>query len=137
MSEDAEEEVRSGLVVIDPDASSRTQAESLEEALARPILAVDPSEFKPAESEEIQGAAGFVVCWDLGFRSGAELLEEIRSDEALKDRKVLISMDAPTRSRVLLAMLLGADGVCHRPYDESELASFLERVGLGRSAAAE
>ena len=134
VSDEEAEEVKTGLVFVDPDANSRTQAESLEEALGRSVLAVDPSEFKPADSEEIQGAAGFVVCWDLGIYSGADLLEEIRASATLKDSKVLISMDSPTRSGVVLAMELGADGICRRPYEEAELSACLERVGLPRPA---
>ena len=129
------EEIKTGLVFVDPDASSRTHAESLEAALARSILAVDPSEFKPAESVEIQRAAGFIVCWDLGVYGGADLLEEIRSSETLKDCKVLISMDSPTRRSVTLAMELGADGICRRPYEEAELSVCVERLGIPRRPA--
>jgi DNA-binding response OmpR family regulator len=135
--EETEEEAKTGLVFIDPDEKSRHEAEGLEETLARTILAVDASEFKPADSEEIQQAAAFVVCWDLGFRNGAELIEAIRADEALRDRKVLVSMDAPTRRGVLVAMELGADAVCRRPYDGEELAVRLEQLGLPRPAPAE
>ena len=135
VSEEEAEAVKTGLVFVDPDANSRAQAESLEEALGRSVLAVDPSEFKPAESEEIQRAAGFVVCWDLEIYGGADLLEEIRSSASLKDSKILIAMDSPTRSRVVLAMELGADGICRRPYEEAELVAWLERVGLPRPTA--
>lgn len=132
VADEVAEEAKTGLVFVDPDQGSRMQAESLEEVLARSVLAVDPSEFKPAESAEIQQAAGIIVAWDLGFYSGADLLEEIRSSESLKDCKVLISMDAPTRSGVVLAMELGADGVCCRPYEEAELSACLDRAGLPR-----
>jgi DNA-binding response OmpR family regulator len=135
--EEAQEEAKTGLVFIDPDEKSRHQAEALEEALSRSILAVDASEFKPADSEEIQQAAAFVVCWDLGFQTGGEMIEAIRSDETLRDRKVLVSMDAPTRRSVLVAMTLGADGVCLRPYDGDELMARLEQLGLPRPAPAE
>ena len=129
------EDDKPGIVVIDPDVRSRNQVESLEQALDLPVFAVDPSEFDPAGSEEIQRAAVFILCWDLGFRCGADLLEEIRSNDTLKDRKVLISLDAPTRNLVRLVMELGADGVCHRPYDEAELAAWLERAGVATVAA--
>lgn len=127
---------RTSLVVVDPDGASRSAAEGLEEALSRPVFAVDPSEFKPADSEEIQNAAAFVLCWDLGFRCAADLIEGLRADQAYADRKILIAMDAPTRRLVLLAMELGADGVCLRPWDGEALAVALERVGLPRPAAA-
>ena len=129
------EEDKPGIVVVDPDVRSRNQVESLEQALDLPVFAVDPSEFDPAGSEEIQRAAVFILCWDLGFRCGADLLEEIRSHDTLKDRKVLISLDAPTRNLVRLVMELGADGVCHRPYDEAELTACLERAGITAAAA--
>lgn len=130
------QEERTGLVFVDPDEKSRGQVEGLEAGLGRPVLAVDPSEFKPAESEEIGRAAAFVVCWDLGFRCGADLLEELRASETFADRKILVSMDAPTRSLVRTAMALGADGVCRRPYDEAELLACLARVGLPRLESA-
>ena len=133
--EQIEEEVRTGLVFVDPDEKIRHAAESLEEALARPILAVDASEFKPAESEEVQQAAAFVVAWDLGFRTGAEFVESLRADEALRDRRIVVSMEAPTRRAVRVAMSVGADAVCRRPYEGDELAARLEQLGLPRPAA--
>lgn len=129
------EDEKPGIVVIDPDGRSRNQVESFESALGIPIFAVDPSEFDPDGSEEIQRAAVFVLCWDLGFRCGADLLEEIRAKEALKDRKILIALDAPTRNVVRFVMGLGADGVCHRPYDEDELSACLERAGVATGSA--
>jgi DNA-binding NarL/FixJ family response regulator len=126
----AEDGEAPGLVVVDPDAASRTRAEELEGALGLPIFAVDPSEFDAKECEEIQRAAAFVVCWDLGFRCGVDLLEELRANEAFKDRKILIAMDAPTRNLVRVAIELGADGVCHRAWDEEELRGGLARLGL-------
>ncbi len=135
--EEEQEEPKTGLVFVDPDEKSRHAAESLEEALARTILAVDASEFDPGASEEIQRAAAFVVCWDLGFRTGAELLESIRSNEQIRDGKILIAMDEPTRTRVLVAMELGADAVCRRPYDGDELSVRLEQLRLPRPGPTE
>jgi CheY-like chemotaxis protein len=126
----AEDGEAPGLVVVDPDAASRARVEELERALGLPIFAVDPSEFDAKECEEIQRAAAFVVCWDLGFRSGVDMLEELRANEAFKGRKVLIAMDAPTRNLVRVAIELGADAVCHRPWDEEELRGGLARLGL-------
>lgn len=138
MSDEEEQaEPKTGLVFVDPDERSRHVAESLEEVLARSILAVDASEFDPASSEEIQRAAAFVVCWDLGFRTGAELLESLRANEPIRDAKILVAMDEPTRTRVLVAMELGADAVCRRPYDGDELSVRLESLGLPRPAPSE
>jgi len=127
---------RSGIVVVEPDEKARNLVEALEGEIGRPVFAIDPSEFDPEASEDIQKAEAFVVCWDLGIRCGADLLEAIRASALLSDRKVLIAMDAPTRNLVAIAMRLGADGVCHRPYDADELAAGLERAGLARPEAA-
>ena len=135
MSDEEEQaEPKTGLVFVDPDEKSRHAAESLEEQLARSILAVDASEFDPASCEEIQRAAAFVVCWDLGYRTGAELLESIRANELIRDSKILVSMEKPSRTGVLVAMELGADAVCRRPYDGDELSARLEFLGLPRPA---
>lgn len=131
----AEDGEAPGLVVVDPDAGSRSRVEELEEALGLPVFAVDPSEFDAKECEEIQRAAAFVVGWDLGFRCGVDLLEEIRANDAFKGRKVLIAMDAPTRPLVRLAIELGADAVCHREWDVVELRSGLARLGIALAAA--
>lgn len=133
----ADEGEAPGLVVVDPDAGSRTRAEELEEALGLPIFAVDPSEFDPKECEEIQRAAAFVVCWDLGVRCGLDMLEELRASEDFKHRKVLVAMDAPTRNLVRVAIELGADAVCHRPWDAEELRGGLARLGIAAAAASE
>lgn len=130
--EDEQEEPRAGLVFVDPDEKSRHAAESLEEALSCSILAVDASEFDPEACEEIQRAAAFVVCWDLGTRTGADLLESIRANERIRDGRILVAMDEPTRTRVRVALQLGADAVCRRPYDADELAVRLEKLGLSR-----
>lgn len=126
----AAEVEQTGLVVVDPEPACREAAEALVESLGRAVLAVDPSEFKPDESEDIQNAAAFVLSWDLGVGCAADLVEAIRADAKLRDRKVLIATDAPTRSLVVHAMAVGADGFCRRPYEAEDLAANLERVGL-------
>lgn len=134
MSRVEQQEERTGLVFVDPDAPSRMAAESLEDVVGRRILAVDPAEFDPAESEEIQQAAAFVFCWDLGLRCAADLVESLRSSEAFRDRRILIATPDPTRRMVVQAMALGADGVCLMPWDGEEIAARLARLGLPKPA---
>ncbi|MEZ4330214.1 MAG: hypothetical protein R3F35_00530 [Myxococcota bacterium] len=139
MSEDDDEQLeeRTGLVFVDPDARSRTAAESLEEAIGRRILAVDPSELDlAAESEEIQQAAVFVLCWDQGFRCAADLVEALRASDDYRDRAILVATSEPTRRLVVLAMALGADGLCRMPWDGDELAAALDRLGIPKPAEA-
>lgn len=139
MSEEDEagEAEQTGLVFVDPDPECREAAEALVEPLSRAVFAVDPSEFKPEESEDIQNAAAFVLSWNLGVECAADLVEAIRADAKLRDRKILIATEAPTRSLVVHAMAIGADGVCGRPYAAEDLAGHLERLGLPAPPASE
>lgn len=132
--EEQEQDEATTLVVVDPEESSRAAVEGLESELGRPVFAVDPGELDLVESEDVQKAAAFVLCWDLGFRCGADLVEAIRRNEQLRDRKIFVATEAPTRRLVVLALGLGADGFCRRPYEAQELVSLLERAGLPRPA---
>ncbi|NNL68325.1 MAG: hypothetical protein HKP30_18895, partial [Myxococcales bacterium] len=51
------------LVVIDPDPDDREAAEDLEEALGRPVWAVDPEQLTAASFEEFADAAAIVLAW--------------------------------------------------------------------------
>lgn len=143
MSEEEAEAPSSGpgptagsIVVVDPDPASRGLAEDLEDELDRQMIALDSMDFDVESSEEVLEASAFVICWDLGIRSGADLLELVRHDPALSDRSVLIAMEAPTRAAVQMAMALGADGVCCKPYDAEEIAGLLARSEAARTAEA-
>lgn len=135
-AEGEQQEERTGLVFVDPDPRSRMAAESLEEAIGRRILAVDPSELDLNESEEVQQAAAFVLCWDLGFRCAVDLVEAMRASDEYRDRTILVATPEPTRRLVVLAMALGADGLCRMPWDAEELAAALDRLGIPRPAEA-
>ena len=122
------------LVLVDPDPISRNSGEDLEDDLDQPVFALDSMDFDPETSEEVADADAFVVCWDLGFRAGADVIEEIRRSEVLSDRIVLVATASPTRSLVRRAFLAGADGVCTLPYDAEEVAQRLE-VARARRAS--
>ena len=143
MSEEAEESAPSAagsgsgsgmIVVVDPDPISRSRAEDLEDDLDRQVIAIDSVDFDPDATEEVIEASVYVIGWDLGIRCGADLLEEIRRDPRLADKPVLVAFDAPTAARVRMALALGADGVCMKPYDASEIEALLAQV---ESAAGE
>lgn len=135
MSDGNEEGERTALAVIDPDPKMRAAVESLEDAIGRPVFALDPGELDLATNEAIAQAAAIVLCWDLGVRCAADLIEAMRGSEVFADRKLLVASEAPTRSLVLLAHALGADGFCQRPYDGAELLASLARAGLPRPEA--
>lgn len=134
VSGDEEQEERTGLVFVDPDGPSRMAAEALEAIVGRRILAVDPTELELGASEEIQQAAVFVVCWNLGYRCGADLVETLRRHEPLRERRIVIATPEPTRRLVVQAMALGADAVCRMPWDGEALAALLERLGVPKPA---
>ena len=132
-SEDAEEE-SSSIVVVDPDSSSRNASEDLEDDFDRQIIAMDSVEFDTETSEEVVDAAVYIISWDLEIRSGADLLEEVKTNPRLAHKTVLIATEAPTESLVRCAMELGADGVCTKPYDAAEIGKLLEQAAAKRAA---
>ena len=116
------------IVVVDPDPISRSRAEDLEDDLDRQVIAMDSVDFDADATEEVIEASVYIVCWDLGIRCGADLLEEIRRDPRLADKPVLVAFDAPTAAKVRTALGLGANGVCMKPYDEAEIEAVLSQV---------
>lgn len=122
----------SSIIVVDPDPASRSLAEDLEDDFDRQVIAMDSTDFDVDGSEEILEADTLILCWDLGIRSGADLLEQVRHDPLLAQKTVLIAMDAPTPASVRTAIQLGADSVCMKPYCADEIAKALERASAKR-----
>lgn len=116
------------IVVLDPDNNSRNDAEDLEDEFDRQVIAMDSMDFDTEASEEVLEAAVYIVCWNLGIRSGVDILEEIRGNPRLSDKKVIVAIEAPTRTTVRWAMALGADAVCALPYDPEEVGERLETI---------
>lgn len=130
-----EEEKPQPLVLVDPDPASRSAGEDLEDDFDRSVVAIDSMDFGEEISEEALEAEAFIVCWDLGFRCGADVIEMIRANETLCDRIVLIAAAAPTKALVRAALRHGADGVCSLPYDAAEIRDRLEATRSARTAA--
>ena len=132
---EAESEEPGSIVVVDPDASSRNNAEDLEDEFDRQIIAMDSMDFDTEASEEVIEAGVYIFCWDLGYRSGIDLLEEVRHNPRLADKTVMIAIREPTLSQVRWAMSLGADTVCNLPYDPEEVRERLEKLEGSAEAA--
>ena len=130
----SDEEKPQPLVFVDPDPVSRSASEDLEDEFDRPVVAIDSMDFGEDASEEVLEAEAFIVCWDLGFRCGADMIEMIRADENLCDRIVLVAMESPTKALVRTALRHGADGVCRLPYDHAEITQRLEATRSARMA---
>lgn len=116
------------IIVVDPDAASRSEAEELEDEFDRRVIAIDSTDFDTETSEDVLDAAVFIVCWTLGIRAGADLVEQIRSDERIADKKVIVAIAEPNLSTVRWAMSLGADAVCTLPYDVAEVGERLSAI---------
>lgn len=121
------------IVLVDPDAASRTAGEDLEEDLECIVVAIDSSDFTPAESEDILEAEAIVLVWDLEVRLAIDLLEAIRHDPQLADKIVLLASDHPTRTLVKWATRLGADGLVRLPWDGSSLRAALDAARARRA----
>ncbi|MGB0619684.1 MAG: hypothetical protein ACPGVZ_09440 [Myxococcota bacterium] len=125
----AEEMEEAGtIVVVDPDTESRNDAEDLEDEFDRQVIAIDSVDFDTEASEDVLEAAVYIVCWNLGIRAGADLIEEIRSHPRLEGKCVLVAVKEPTKTVVTWAMSLGADAVCSLPYDPGEVGERLEEI---------
>lgn len=135
-SEEASGEA-SAIVVVDPDAASRNDAEDLEDEYDRQVIAIDSMDFDTESSEDVLEAGLFILGWDLGIRSGLDLLEEIREHPRLADRLVLMASAKPTPERVRWAMSLGANGFISLPYDAEQIGSYLEAAASGEADSAE
>lgn len=116
------------IVVVDPDTESRNDAEDLEDEFDRQVIAIDSVDFDTEASEDVLEAAVYIVCWNLGIRAGADLIEEIRSNPRLEGKCVLVAVKEPTKTVVTWAMSLGADAVCSLPYDPGEVGERLEEI---------
>lgn len=128
MSESESEPNGGTIVVVDPDASSRNDAEDLEDEFDRQVIAMDSMDFDTEASEDVLEAAVYVICWNLGIRAGADLIEEIRGNPRLADKKILVALDEATRTKARWAMTLGADAICSLPYDPEEVGERLAAI---------
>ena len=137
MSDSNEPKAASGaIVVVDPDPTSRSMAEDLEDDLNSQVVAIDSTDFDPESSEEVLEASAYVVCFDLGIRSGLDLVEEIRGNPQIADKTILVASEAPTKELVCWAIAVGADGVCCLPYDGKEVGHRLAAAKADAQEAA-
>ena len=90
------------IVVLDPDQNSRNDAEDLEDEFDRQVIAMDSMDFDTEASEDVLEAAVYIVSWNLGIRAGADILEEIRFNPRLADKKVIVAISEPTKTVVAL-----------------------------------
>jgi ActR/RegA family two-component response regulator len=116
------------LVVIDADAGERARVEGFADALGRPVHAIAPDSVLPSSLAEFARGAGVVVAWDLGGRSGLDLLDAIARVAGATRPRMALAAEGATRAMVVAAVRTGAQGFLSRPYDADELGALLEGV---------
>ena len=116
------------LVVIDADAGERARVEGFADALGRPVHGIAPDSVLPSSLAEFARGAGVVVAWDLGGRSGLDLLDAIARVAGTARPRMALAAEGATRAMVVAAVRAGAQGFLSRPYDADELGTLLEGV---------
>jgi len=109
------------IVLVDPSVESRDDFTEITEGLPAQIVCLDPSEVGDESIGELAEASWIILTWDLGGRSGLELLDKLRSDEATSHLKLAIASPAPTRSMVEAALRWGAQTLLYQPWESDEI----------------
>ncbi len=109
------------LLIFDADPEARDRLEELGEAEGREVTAIDPSDFGDETWESLTEVRGIVIAWDLGGRSGLELLERLVRDERSHGLPIAMAHPAPTREMVGVALRQGARGFLIQPYELAEV----------------
>lgn len=109
------------IVFVDADEDSRQAAEDLEDDLDRSIWAFSPDEFGPEMLVEVEEASAFVIAWNLGGRSGLDVMETLKADARTTAIPVVLASPEPTQNMVIAALHAGAHSFAFQPYDSKEL----------------
>ena len=116
-----------------PDEAQRGRLEDLEGDLPLTITSIDPANLV-AQLESMGDAGAVIVAWDLGGRSGLELVESLVEDPRTAGARFAMASEAPTRGMVQAAFRAGATGFLFRPYDAEAVGRF---IGAGAETGAE
>lgn len=116
------------LLVVDPDESERGRLEELESSLPLRVTSIDPADLV-AQLENAGEPGVVIVAWDLGGRSGLELVESLACDPRTAGARFALASEAPTRGRVEAAFRAGASGFLFRPYDTEAVGRFVAESG--------
>ena len=114
------------VVIVDSDGDERDRIEEVGEEKGREIAAIDPADFDDDSRESIEEADAVIVAWQLGGRSGLELVEHLVRHEQTSGTAALLAHDQPTRAMVEIALRAGARGFVRRPYDLAEIEKAVE-----------
>ncbi|MGH0033722.1 MAG: hypothetical protein ACQGVK_01700 [Myxococcota bacterium] len=120
---DGEEIDEGGLLLIAPQGEDGGELEALRAGLGMEVVALEAAD--PALDPT--GARAVVVEWDLGARTGLDLVESLVRDPRLRGVPIALCSHTPTRARVAAALRAGAKSFLHRPLEAGELSA---RLGL-------
>ncbi len=120
------EESSHALVLIDPDGDERDRLEEIGDAKDREISAIDLGDLVEDFYETIGESQAILVAWDLGGRSGLELVEQLVRDPRCEGIPVFLAHGAIKRPMVEAALRAGAAGFVRRPYDLDEVDRLIQ-----------
>jgi len=109
------------IAIIDPCEESREDFASIAEELGAQVMSFDPQEIGPEAREELADVGWVILSWDLGGRSGLDLLDSLRRDSATAHLQFAIASPTPTRPIVEAALRWGAQTVLFQPWEAEEI----------------
>ena len=109
------------IAIVDPCEESREDFGNIAEGLGAQVMSFDPQELGPEAKEELAEVGWVVLAWDLGGRSGLDLLDALRRDKATAHLEFAIASPAPTRPIVEAALRWGARTVLFQPWEAEEI----------------
>lgn len=121
-------ESSASLAVFEGDPDERDRVEDLGEELGFEVVAYEYGDWGEDLVEELAEARAVVVSFDLGGRSGIELIETLAARPELARVALLLADEAPTRALLRAAFRAGAHGFVQKPWCADELAKAVARA---------
>lgn len=122
------------LIFIEVRSDEFDRLEVIGNALTCDLCVEPPQAFLESLDSELDGAV-VIVPWEIGGRSGLELVEMLSRDERMVGLRIAMSSEAPTRGMVAAAMRAGAETFLHRPYLREEVEDRLLRLAGDQTRA--
>lgn len=115
------------IAVIDPSPESREAFGEIAQSLGAQVMSIDPNDLGPDVLEDLANVAWVVLTWDLGGRSGLDVLDRLRRNESTSHLAFAVASEAPTRSMFEAAIRWGARTLLYQPWDADEVLDRLSR----------
>ena len=113
------------VALLDADEESREGFGRLADELGMQLVVIDPDELQGEGFEELAEVSWIVCAFELGGRSGMDVLERVRSDPRTSAKHFALAVEAPTRALLDAALRWGATTLLYQPWEIEELRSRL------------